>query len=398
MGDNCIGLIVNPVAGMGGAVGLKGTDGCLAGEARRRGAQGVAAERASKTLRALKASGMLIDWLACEGEMGAPLLSALGFRAETVYKPACPDTTGSDTRRAARIMADRGARLILFAGGDGTATDLLAAVGQRVPVLGIPAGVKMHSAVFAVTPRAAADVVGAWLTVADSEALLADCEVMDRPAGESSEGSPELLGYVRTPVLPRLVAQAKAAGPVGSVEGACAFVTARVREAGSALLGPGTTLRQIKRACGFDGTLLGVDAVSDGRLAAADLTAAQALDFVRKHPDSLLVVGVVGGQGFLFGRGNQQCSPAVLREVGKARILVVASLEKLATLPERRLYVDSGDDALDAELSGYLPVVVGYRRSALVPVGLPDGLNPDQPDGGASAEIATLEKESVGLG
>lgn len=369
-----IGLIVNPVAGMGGAAGLKGTDGDRASRAWQLGATPLAAERAEKALAAI-ADGTRsctgnIEWLSCTGKMGADSLNAAAYTFETVYEASGSDTSAFDTRTAAKRMLDRGVDLILFAGGDGTAADLLAVVGDRVPILGIPAGVKMHSAVFAVTPRAAGQVVHAFAAAADRTALIRRVEIMDRPADTGEAASPQLLGYVESPILPSLVVHSKAAGVAGSVEGACRYAIERIRDAGLALIGPGMTMLGLKRELGFEGTLLGVDAVQSGRPIAMDLNAPQILELLDGSP-ALIVVSIVGGQGFLFGRGNQQLSADVLRRVGRDNIVVVSSMEKLLGLPERRLLVDTGDDATDEWLAGYMPVVVGYRRILQLAVGMP---------------------------
>ena len=371
-----IGLIVNPIAGMGGAVGLKGTDGTRATRARALGAIATANERAVKALMTVADLGDRAEWLTAAGSMGEDALVAAGLVPSIVYRPGAPDTSADDTRTTALAMKTAGVDLILFAGGDGTATDIASVVDRHIPVLGIPAGVKMHSAVFAVSPRAAGEVVRAVIEARDLAALLDDAEIMDRPADEAS---PELLGYVKTPVVPMLVAQGKAAAQVGSVEGACRRALRRIRETtGPVLIGPGTTMRRIKQALGIDATLLGVDAWQNGKSVGTDLAAADILDLLPDREAAgegdaqpLLVVGVVGGQGFLFGRGNQQLSAAVLRRVGRDRILIVSSMEKLAGLPERRLNVDTGEDEVDAALSGYLPVVIGERQTLQVPVGEP---------------------------
>ena len=379
-----IGLIVNPVAGMGGAVGLKGTDGDRASRARQLGATPLAAERAEKALAGIAdwadgadGAGSVaenIEWLSCAGNMGADSLEAAGYAFETVYEASTSDTSAFDTRTAAKRMLDRDVDLLLFAGGDGTAADLLAVVGDRVPVLGIPAGVKMHSAVFAVTPRAAGRVAHAFAVTTDRAALTGHVEIMDRPADSGDAASPQLLGYVRSPVLPSLVVHAKAASVAGSVEGACRYAVERIRDAGLVLIGPGVTMLGLKRELGVDGTLLGVDAVKSGRPIAKDLNASQILELLDSEADdsqTLIVVTIVGGQGFLFGRGNQQLSAEVLRRVGRDNIIVVSSMEKLLGLPERRLLVDTGDEATDEWLAGYMPVVVGFRRILQLPVGMP---------------------------
>ena len=363
-----IGLVVNPIAGMGGAVGLKGTDGDLAVRARVLGAIPLANRRALRALDAIGPTAQAVDWLTCDGPMGADSLEAAGCRFRTVYRSAGATTSAADTQAAASAMLEHGAELILFAGGDGTAADLLAAVGRRVPILGIPAGVKMHSAVFAISPRAAGDVVRTCLAARDPAGLAADAEIMDRPAGEEEGASPELLGYARTPTVPLLVSRGKAAGTGGSVAGACRFALERIRDQELVLIGPGTTMRLIKQALGFEGTLLGVDAFQQGKPLGVDLKESDILTLLEQST-ALLVVSIVGGQGFLFGRGNQQLSADVLRRIHRDHLLIVSSMEKVVALPERRLYVDTGDDAVDELLSGYLPVIVGYRRTLQVAVG-----------------------------
>ena len=383
MNKRRIGLVVNPIAGMGGAVGLKGTDGDNAARARELGADPVAAPRTRKTLEARAGTAQDIDWLTSAGNMGADCLAAAELPFDVVHDAAHADTGSADTRAAVQALLDHKVELVVFAGGDGTATEVLAIVDQRVPMLGIPAGVKMHSAVFAISPRAAADVIAAFVAAGDADALLDDAEVMDRPAGQPN-ASPVLLGYARTPIVPSLVQHGKAAGATGSIESACDDAFERIRDEGLVLIGPGSTMLEIKRQLGFDGTLLGVDAVRNGEPVGIDLNAADILA-IPDLSDAWLLMGVIGGQGFLFGRGNQQLSADVLRRIDRDRIVIVSSTEKLFALPERQLYVDTGDDAVDNSLAGYLPVTVGYRRRMQVRVGPPPHIEAETDRGMAPA-------------
>ena len=262
-------------------------------------------------------------------------------------------TTPADTRGAAAEMAERGVELVLFAGGDGTARDIVDVLGAELPLLGVPAGVKMHSGVFAATPDAAGRAAAAFLRggVGLREVDVAD---VDEDAVREDRIATRLYGSARVPDEPHLILAAKS----GSAASGDAAVAALCRElaAGMApgrlyLVGPGTTAAGVLAALGLHGTLLGVDAVRDGRLAGADLDEAgllAALDGAGE--DAELIVGLVGGQGALFGRGNRQLTAAVLRRIGRERITIVCAVEKLLALGEPALRVDTGDDALDAQL------------------------------------------------
>ena len=369
-----LGFLVNPIAGLGGAVGLKGSDGSLARRALSMGASPLAPGRACLALSKLydkeECTGAgKISVVTCPGVMGADVAAAAGFVPVCVADPPGDPSSADDTRRVADALIRHGVDLILFAGGDGTARVLLDTVGDRVPVLGIPAGVKMHSAVFATTPAAAARAVVAYMDANRRGDLLRLSEVMDRPLG-SAGGSPVLYGYMKVPYVPLLVQWAKASTRTGEdamQAGAIRHICRLAADGRMTLLGPGTTLHAVKRDLGFDGTLLGVDLVCRGRLIATDLGAGQILTGIGDMP-ARLVVSVIGGQGFLFGRGNQQFSPAVIRRVGIPNIVITASMEKLLALPDRTLLCDTGDPSLDRDLSGFRPVLTGPGRTTMVRV------------------------------
>jgi len=363
-------LIVNPIAGMGGAVGLAGTDGERAERARELGAIGRAGEKALSALRALQGTDVVIE--TCSGAMGAEIAERAGLRYEVVVDIDHRSTTGSDTRRAAATMRHRRVDLLLVAGGDGTARDVLEAVARDVPVLGIPAGVKMHSAIFAATARTAGEVARAFLTSSAPDALLRDAEVMDREIVDSGETplSPKLYGFLRVPKISFFVPQAKASSILAderALEGAVQRLVRLTQDDNISVLGPGTTLERVKKAGGCAGSPLAVAAVSSGRCVGRDLSETQILKTIAGKP-ARLIVGVVGGQGFLFGRGNQQLSSRVIRAVGTQNIVVVAAAEKLLALESGALLVDTGDEALDDELAGFVSVIVSAQRTLIFPV------------------------------
>jgi predicted polyphosphate/ATP-dependent NAD kinase len=369
-----LGLIVNPLAGLGGAVGLKGSDDALASRARALGACDVAAPRAALLLERLAGLRPHPVIATCGGEMGERVTREAGFAPEIAYLPPRAGTSAADTQAAALALARRPVDLLLFVGGDGTARDVQGALGTRLPVLGVPAGVKMHSGVFATGARAAADAVDGWW---HGGAPLEDADVVDRePASDGSPSGPvRLYGTVRVPRARGFVQAAKAAGPDSDalLAGACGRLAMLARDGRTTLLGPGSTLREVKRRLGFDGSPLGIDVVRGDELLAVDAGEARLLELVGTGP-ARIVVTAIGGQGFVFGRGNQPLSPRVIRAVGLDHIVIVASAAKLALLTDAALIVDTGDAALDRELAGYRSVITGAQRQAICRV---RAANPD---------------------
>ncbi|HEU4355194.1 MAG TPA: ATP-NAD kinase family protein [Actinomycetota bacterium] len=366
-----LGLLVNPIAGMGGRVGLKGTDGAdTVARAVELGAVPSSGARATRALERLgaEAAGAAFELHVAPRAMGESVARAAGMRFEVVGELSPTTTTAKDTIRIARaLVREREVDLVLFAGGDGTAADVLAAVGDAVPVLGIPAGVKIHSAVYAVSPEAAgrlAAMLVRGVPLGSSEAEVLD---LDEDAYRRGQATPRLVGYLRVPREPRLVQTRKAPTPASEAAAIVAIaedVVERMEPDRAYILGPGTTLRAVADRLGVPKTLVGVDVVRDGRLLAADVTESRLLDIVGKG-DAAVVVTPIGGQGFVFGRGNQQIGPGVLRLVGRENLIVVATTWKLASLAGMPLRVDTGDPALDAELAGHVVVTTGYRDRAV---------------------------------
>ncbi len=363
------------MAGIGGSVALKGSDGeRTVREALSLGAVPHAPERALTALRVLDALADRLHVLTAPGTMGEDEARAAGLHVEVVGSPNRGRfTSAADTREAVGRMLGAGVDLVLFAGGDGTARDICDALaGQDTPVVGIPAGVKIHSAVYAASPAAAGELARRWLD--GTITRLVDLEVMDidEDACRRGEVLARLYGYLRVPEDRSLTQGAKVGGRGLSDAAAAQAIAERVVESMSPgrlyLIGPGTTTRAIKDRLGLQGTLLGVDAVLDGSLAARDATEAELLALLPPGRDATIVVTVIGGQGYIFGRGNQQLSPGVIRRVSPENVLVVATTAKLAALPFGRLRVDTGDSQLDGLLSGYRRVVTSYAEEAVLRV------------------------------
>lgn len=375
-----IGFVVNPIAGMGGRVGLKGTDGVV-DQARAAGAEPIAGPRARVFIASFRAasprdSSIEVRWLTCAGPMGSEPLRAAGVPESSVTVVHHPGdvTSAEDTKRTVGATLEGGAELIVFCGGDGTARDVVEATKDRVPVLGIPAGVKMHSGLFAVSPPAAAELLLAYLrgSLRVGSAELLD---LDEDAYRQGEWRIRLYGTAKTLVEPHLVSAGKLQIAEVSEESIRAELAEHFRELFHGepetlfLLGPGSTLAAIAAALGFDKTLLGIDAVLGGRTIARDLNEKGILALLESHPKAKVVVSPIGAQGFILGRGNLEISPAVLRRIGPKNLLVVATPAKLQVTPFLR--VDTGDPSLDEEIRKreYLFVLIGYRTSKLHPLG-----------------------------
>lgn len=365
-----IGLLVNPLAGLGGAVGLKGTDGAATvAEALARGAEPQAGNRVVRALRELDGAAA-VQWFTWGGEMGERWLREAGFAGQVLGQPANPSGP-ADTGHAVRALEAAGIDVLLFAGGDGTARDIHDSLASALPVLGIPAGCKMHSGVYAVNPEAAGQLLR---SLVQGELIgLAEGEVrdIDEQAFRSGVVKARYYGALRVPDNDRLLQQVKC----GAIDNEALQVTelaawmAEQMEPGICyLVGSGSTVAEVMAQLGLPNTLLGVDVVCDGELLAADVTAAQALALIEGRP-ARAIVTVIGGQGHLFGRGNQQFSPEIIRRLGRDGIHVLATRAKLASLQGRPLLLDSGDAALDRALAGLIPVITGYDDQVLYRLG-----------------------------
>ena len=355
-----IGFLINPVAGMGGAVGLKGTDGNV-DEARRRGAVPQAKNRAKITLQHLKNIQDLL-FLTPSGAMGEDALRETGVQHVQVVSHAGNHSTAHDTKIAAQRFFEEGVDLILFCGGDGTARDIFDVVGRNVPILGIPAGVKMYSAVFAIDPSTAAEVVTKYEIQS-----LRDSEVMDvdEEAYRSGKLKTRLYGIARTLALAGKIQLSKHVYEEGDEERAKGEIARFIHEIiipdVSYILGAGTTTESIARKIGMNKTLLGVDAVKNGKTVAMDIDEKTIWALLEQGQEAKIILSPIGAQGFILGRGNQQISARIVRRVGISNIIVVATPHKLRETPF--IYVDSGDPVLDAEFGDTVLVVTGYRMA-----------------------------------
>lgn len=369
-----LGLIVNPIAGMGGKVGLKGTDNVLP-EAVARGAEPIAPRRAVEFLQKLKleTDNATIDILTCPNIMGENEAKIVGFPAIILPMRINKETTAEDTKIAVRLMVKAKTDLIVFVGGDGTAIDIFDALGKPdpVPVLGVPSGVKMYSGIFAVNPADAVDVVIAF---AEKRAEITEFEIMDsdETAIRHDVFAVKLHGLLKGPFIPQHMQGSKEVSPdtVDEKDNQTAiarFIVEQMRPDATYILGPGTTIERFAERLGVKKTLLGVDIYSKGKVI-LDVDEKQILEKVKDWDNTWIVLSPIGRQGILLGHGNQQISPEIIRRVGKERMIVAATRTKLRDIEGSILRVDTGDIETDKMLRGYMKVFTDYREWLLVQV------------------------------
>jgi len=368
-----LGLIINPIAGMGGSVGLKGSDSYdILKKARELGAKPESPRRTVDALRNITHIKDNIELITCPYEMGEEEARECGFSPTVIGSIKRDRTTSHDTENAAKEMLRLKVNLLLFAGGDGTARDIYNVIGDRMPALGIPAGVKIHSAVYATSPKNAGDLAARYLEGETPDIRLREAEVMDidEQAFRENRLIARLYGYLKVPYERGLVQDAKAGSILGeeaSMDVIADDIINNMPDDYLYIIGPGTTTRAIMEKLGLKNTLLGVDAVYQGKLVDSDLNESQLLKMIAGKR-AKIVVSVIGRQGYIFGRGNQQISAEVIKKVGRENIIVVATKNKILSLRGSPLLVDTGDSEVDQMLTGYIQVVSGFGERFVLKV------------------------------
>ena len=362
-----IGLVVNPIAGLGGSLGLKGSDGqalrerfeALSTEQRHR-----SLDRVERALRPLVQAGDRVTFSTWGGDMGAEVLSQLGLAHVVLGEAASKVSLPDDTREAVRALRKQQVDLILFAGGDGTARDVFDVIGGQFPVLGIPAGVKMHSGVFAVSPEAAGELLLQLVRGGLVGLVSREVRDIDEEAFRHDKVRSRFYGEMLVPGEGRYLQHTKVGGresPELVADDIADWLAEHMEAGRTYLVGPGSTTAGIMDRLGLANTLLGVDVVRDSQLIASDADEATLLEVLELAPgEATIVVTVLGGQGNVFGRGNQQFSPEVIRKVGVDNVMIVAAKSKITALEGRPLLVDTNDPELDKQLSGWHPIITGY--------------------------------------
>ena len=374
-----LGLLVNPDAGLGGRLGLKGSDG-QAEIARSRGAQ----DRSGPRMRAMldhlitisKENLDGIQWYVSKGRMGTDWISPAISSLEIIHSSSS-STDAKDTSQLVGSMIGSDIDLLVYAGGDGTTRDVVAALSEygrpELPIIGVPTGVKMHSGCFASSPKAAAEVLSAWL---EGDLLLSSTEVLDLDEDLYRKGKwvVKLYAEAITPASPRWMQGSKmrveASGEEEIIQGLADHVRETLFDDRMMIVwGSGGTLRTIGGILGFELNTLGIDITVGGNIIGSDLDENEILSALKEHQgDVILLLSPMGGQGFLIGRGNLQLSPDVLKIIGVNRVLGIVTPAKMLTL--RSLRIETGDSEMDQRFSDkkYLKVLQGYRTTRVLKV------------------------------
>jgi len=363
-----LGFIINPIAGMGGRVGLKGTDGVVK-EAIARGAKPIASERAIEFLQKLKENMNCrsLEILTCPEIMGEEEAKTASLPVRVLPMNIKKQTTVEETKTAVKLMVDARADLIVFVGGDGTAIDIFDVMQNygEVPVLGVPSGVKMYSGVFAVNPSDAADIVSAFI---QKQAEITEFEIMDadEKAIRTDAFAVKLHGYLKGPFLPMRIQGSKQISPATIDEeenqkAIARFIIEEMQPRATYILGPGTTVNRIAELLGVAKTILGVDIYKEGQVI-LDVNEQRILDEVDDWRKTWIILSPIGRQGILLGRGNQQISPNIIKRIGKQKIIVAATKGKLQNIDGNVLRVDTGNTEVDKTLKGYVRIATDYRE------------------------------------
>ncbi|MGX5202418.1 ATP-NAD kinase family protein [Aliikangiella sp. IMCC44632] len=366
-----LGLIINPFAGIGGRVGFKGSDGeAIRNKALAMGAPKLAQDKSRNALNEVAALKDKFEVITASGEMGETLCQNLNLNYQVVYQ-ASSVTTSDDTQAALKAMLKEKVDLVLFAGGDGTARDIFEVCPEEQLVLGIPAGVKIHSGVYAISAQAAGLLIHDLI---EGKILsLTSADVMDIDEASFRQGivKAKKFGYLNIPSALEYVQAVKSGGQEVEalvLEDIAAEVIEAMQDDIYYVIGSGSTCAAIMQQLGLENTLLGSDIVFQQQLYKADAVEKDLLALLASGKQLKFIITVIGGQGHILGRGNHQLSPQVIQTAGWQNFEIIATKSKLEQLKGKPLLTDTGDPQLDIALEGPKRITTGYRDFVVYPV------------------------------
>ncbi len=363
-----LGFIVNPIAGLGGSVGLKGTDGELYNKALKMGAKSMTPKLIEQFLNEVKNLDK-ITFLTAPSIMGEDYLKSKELNYEVIGLIE-KKTSSNDTMNIAKLLFKEKVELIVFFGGDGTARDLFDSIDLNLPVIAVPTGVKMFSAVFAINARAAAELVDAFFL---NNIEFEEREVLDIDEDSYGKGILEskLYGYLKVPKAQNLIQASKDTSRLGSLheinkKNIALHITENMKNDILYLLGPGTTVKAITDELELPKTLLGIDAVYNRQIVEKDVNEQDILNLIKKFSQVRVILSPIGAQGFILGRGNKQFTPKILKVLGKKSLIIIATREKLRSL--KCLRIDSTDLEIDNMFKGFITVIIGYKEELITQI------------------------------
>lgn len=235
------------------------------------------AKRALEKLLSIKDE---IELLTYHGEMGENVAIKCGFESKVIGKPANARTTPEDIKRATKEMVEQGVDLIFFVVGDGAARDIYDAIDLNAVVVGVLAGVKIYSGVFASSPEAAGEFTAIYLKGEIKDTI--EQKVMDIDEEKFRQGifSVRLYGYLRLPFDKRYIVGGKSPTSINerlNQEAIAVEVIENMEDNCYYIMGPGKTTKMILKKLNLDYSLLGVDIIYNGELVGKDLNEKQIL-------------------------------------------------------------------------------------------------------------------------
>lgn len=374
-----IGIIINPIAGMGGKVGLKGTDGSLVlEEAIKRGATPISPGKSIQFFNSLKLCPSLnqIRFYVPPGDMGENSIKVSGIQYTLVDYKLDNQTSANDTTNIAKIMITIPVDVILFFGGDGTARDVYRGVKSEVPILGIPSGVKIHSGIFTKTIYAGTDLICELSLLESIECVSREIIDLDEISFRKDKIVTKIYGIASVPFSQGNLQVSKSISNSGSesdnIDGIMNTYKEQIRSDVIYILGSGSTLKVFSKIFGIEKnkTVLGIDIVKNNQIIKKDANEEEILNIINKNEKNSmkLILTPIGGQGFLLGRGNLQLSPKVVRKVGLNNIDIISTRNKLNSLARSVLYVDTGDNDLDESFKKFWKVLIDYNEYKMIKI------------------------------
>ncbi|MFG1545232.1 MAG: ATP-NAD kinase family protein [Thermoplasmataceae archaeon] len=349
------GFFVNPIAGCGSMQGMKGSDYMKMSECRESVSLGLAVE----FLRRINHEN--ITFLIPSGDMGEKAFTIAGLHNyRTIYDPAAPSTS-MDTKKFVEILSKGSPGILVFFGGDGTARDIVD-THPAFPVIGVPAGSKMYSSVFAISLDSAVRVFNDVASGMVEDFVPSEVIDLDERVYSTGRIETRFYGELLVPNSSRILMESKAEYTDDYVQDAAEYIHDHIENDVDYLIGPGTTCKSVLALFGQKGSILGFDLFRNGRIMETSMNEARLYEIASSS--TRMIISPIGGQGFLLGRGNREISPRVLKKIDPRNITVIASPRKLENL--KVLYIDTGGEKI--AFPQYVRVLYGYGKFKMVKV------------------------------